>query len=143
MKMKAAQISKPGGDFELVEREIPEPGSGQIRVKVEACGICHSDMLVKEGIWPGLQFPRVPGHEIAGRIDAACNLVTRHARKLKPRPDTLLNEHIAVANATRLHFHANLPGAWLRNIAFHQFPIPARFTDLRRLHFHNVLTVVA
>jgi D-arabinose 1-dehydrogenase-like Zn-dependent alcohol dehydrogenase len=68
--MKAAQISKPGGDFELVEREIPEPGQGQVRVKVEACGICHSEVLVKEGLWPGIQYPRVPGHEIAGRIDA-------------------------------------------------------------------------
>lgn len=69
-KMKAAQISKPGGDFELLERDIPEPGPSQVRIKVEACGICHSDMLVKEGYWPGLQYPRVPGHEIAGRIDA-------------------------------------------------------------------------
>ncbi len=69
-KMKAAQISKAGGDWELVEREIPEPGPGQVRVKVEACGICHSDVLVKDGLWPGLQFPRVPGHEVAGRIDA-------------------------------------------------------------------------
>src|SRR5437763_12725533 len=69
-KMKAAQISKAGGDFELVEREIPEPGAGQVRVRVEACGICHSDVLVKDGFWPGLQYPRVPGHEIAGRIDA-------------------------------------------------------------------------
>src|SRR6266581_112830 len=61
MKMKAAQISKPGGDFELVEREVPEPGRGQVRVKVDVCGICHSDVLVKEGLWPGLQYPRVPG----------------------------------------------------------------------------------
>jgi D-arabinose 1-dehydrogenase-like Zn-dependent alcohol dehydrogenase len=68
--MKAVQISKPGGDFELVERPIPEPGRGQVRIKVEACGICHSDALVKEGMWPGLQYPRVPGHEITGRIDA-------------------------------------------------------------------------
>src|SRR5436190_22621388 len=79
MKMKAAQISKPGGDWELVEREIPEPGAGQVRVKVEACGICHSDMLVKEGIWPGLRFPRVPGHEIAGRVDAVGGNVTSWA----------------------------------------------------------------
>jgi D-arabinose 1-dehydrogenase-like Zn-dependent alcohol dehydrogenase len=69
-KMKAAQISKAGGDFELVERDIPEPSAGQVRVKVEACGICHSDALVKEGLWPGLRYPRVPGHEVAGRIDA-------------------------------------------------------------------------
>src|SRR5919106_1550354 len=75
-KMRAAQISKPGGDWELVERDIPEPGPGQVRVKVEACGICHSDMLVKEGLWPGLQYPRVPGHEIAGRIDAVGANVT-------------------------------------------------------------------
>src|SRR3989441_5435398 len=75
-KMKAAQISKPGGDWELVEREIPEPGAGQVRVRVDACGICHSDVLVKEGLWPGLQYPRVPGHEVAGRIDAVGDNVT-------------------------------------------------------------------
>ena len=75
-KMKAAQISKAGGDWELIERAIPEPGAGQVRVKVEACGICHSDALVKEGLWPGLQYPRVPGHEIAGRIDALGDNVT-------------------------------------------------------------------
>jgi D-arabinose 1-dehydrogenase-like Zn-dependent alcohol dehydrogenase len=69
-RMKAVQISKPGGNFEVIERNIPEPGRGEVRIKVEACGICHSDVLVKEGIWPGLQYPRVPGHEIAGRIDA-------------------------------------------------------------------------
>jgi D-arabinose 1-dehydrogenase-like Zn-dependent alcohol dehydrogenase len=75
-KMKAAQISKPGGDFEIVERDISEPGAGQVRVKVDACGICHSDVLVKEGLWPGLQYPRVPGHEIAGRVDAVGEGVT-------------------------------------------------------------------
>jgi D-arabinose 1-dehydrogenase-like Zn-dependent alcohol dehydrogenase len=68
--MKAVQISKPGGNFEIVERPTPEPGRGQVRIKVEACGICHSDALVKEGYWPGVQYPRVPGHEIAGRIDS-------------------------------------------------------------------------
>jgi D-arabinose 1-dehydrogenase-like Zn-dependent alcohol dehydrogenase len=75
-KMKAAQISKAGGDWELVERDFPEPGPGEVRVKVEACGICHSDSLVKEGLWPGLQYPRVPGHEIAGRVDALGGNVT-------------------------------------------------------------------
>jgi D-arabinose 1-dehydrogenase-like Zn-dependent alcohol dehydrogenase len=75
-KMKAAQISSAGGDWELVERDVPEPGAGQVRVKVEACGICHSDALVKEGLWPGLQYPRVPGHEIAGRVDAVGDDVT-------------------------------------------------------------------
>lgn len=68
--MKAVQISKPHGNFEVVERPTPEPSRGQVRIKVEACGICHSDALVKEGVWPGIQYPRVPGHEIAGRIDA-------------------------------------------------------------------------
>ena len=67
--MKAVQVSKAGGNFEVVERPTPQPGSGQVRIKVEACGICHSDVLVKEGLWPGIQYPRVPGHEIAGRID--------------------------------------------------------------------------
>jgi D-arabinose 1-dehydrogenase-like Zn-dependent alcohol dehydrogenase len=69
-RMKAVQVSKPGGNFELVERNIPEPGRNQVRIKVEACGICHSDALVKEGYWPGIQYPRVPGHEIAGHVDA-------------------------------------------------------------------------
>ncbi len=68
-KMKAAQISKAGGDFELVEREIPQPGPGQVRIRVQACGVCHSDVLVKEGGWPGLTYPRIPGHEVAGVID--------------------------------------------------------------------------
>lgn len=68
--MKAVQVTKAGGKFEMVERAVPEPGRGQVRIKVEACGICHSDALVKEGHWPGLQYPRVPGHEVAGRIDA-------------------------------------------------------------------------
>jgi D-arabinose 1-dehydrogenase-like Zn-dependent alcohol dehydrogenase len=78
-KMKAAQISKAGGEWELVERDIPEPGPGHVRVKVEACGICHSDAVVKDGIWPGLQYPRVPGHEIAGRVDAVGTNVTSWA----------------------------------------------------------------
>jgi alcohol dehydrogenase/propanol-preferring alcohol dehydrogenase len=68
--MKAAQVSKPGGNFEIVERPIPEPGWAQVRIKVEACGVCHSDAIVKQSGFPGLQYPRVPGHEIAGRIDA-------------------------------------------------------------------------
>jgi len=69
--MKVAQISKPGAAFEIVEREIPEPEAGQVRIKVQACGICHSDVLVKEGVLPWIQYPRVPGHEVAGIIDEA------------------------------------------------------------------------
>jgi D-arabinose 1-dehydrogenase-like Zn-dependent alcohol dehydrogenase len=67
--MTAAQISKPGGDFQIVEREIPSPDTGQVRIKVQACGVCHSDVLTKEGLWPGIQYPRIPGHEVAGIID--------------------------------------------------------------------------
>ena len=67
--MKVAQVSRPGGPIELVEREVPQPGFGEVRVRVQACGICHSDMFTKEGQWPGLQYPRVPGHEIAGIVD--------------------------------------------------------------------------
>jgi len=68
--MRAVQVSTPNGPFELVEREIPEPGPGWVRVKVEACGVCHSDLFTKAGAFPGIALPRVPGHEIAGRIDA-------------------------------------------------------------------------
>jgi len=67
--MKVVQISKPGGDFEIVEREIPKPGAGEVRIKVQACGVCHSDVFTKEGWWPGIQYPRVPGHEVAGLLD--------------------------------------------------------------------------
>ncbi len=67
--MKAAQISKPGADFEIVEREMPQPTAGQVRIKVQACGVCHSDVFTKEGWWPGIEYPRVPGHEVAGVID--------------------------------------------------------------------------
>ena len=74
--MQAAQIRKPSGEWELVERVLPEPRAGQVRVKVEACGMCHSDVFVKEGLWPGLAYPRVPGHEIAGYIDAVGDNVT-------------------------------------------------------------------
>jgi D-arabinose 1-dehydrogenase-like Zn-dependent alcohol dehydrogenase len=70
MKMRAVQIRNANGPFELVEREVPEPAPGCVRIKVEACGICHGDSLTKEGLWPGIQYPRVPGHEIAGIIDA-------------------------------------------------------------------------
>lgn len=69
-KMRAVQVPRAGGPLELVERDIPEPQPGWVRIKVEACGICHSDSLVKEGLWPGIQYPRVPGHEVVGVVDA-------------------------------------------------------------------------
>jgi D-arabinose 1-dehydrogenase-like Zn-dependent alcohol dehydrogenase len=69
-RMKVVQVPKAGADFEVVEREIPEPGSGQVRIRVQACGVCHSDVFTKEGLFPGISYPRVPGHEVAGVIDA-------------------------------------------------------------------------
>jgi len=68
--MRVAQIPAPKRAFEIVERPIPEPPPGTVRIKVTACGVCHSDTLVKEGLWPGIQYPRVPGHEVTGTIDA-------------------------------------------------------------------------
>jgi D-arabinose 1-dehydrogenase-like Zn-dependent alcohol dehydrogenase len=68
-KMRAVQVPKPGADFEIVERDVPEPGAGQVRIRVQACGVCHSDVVTKEGMLPGMSYPRVPGHEVAGVID--------------------------------------------------------------------------
>jgi D-arabinose 1-dehydrogenase-like Zn-dependent alcohol dehydrogenase len=67
---RAMQVPSAKGAFELIQKEFPEPGPGQVRIRVQACGVCHSDSLTKEGLWPGLQFPRVPGHEVAGVVDA-------------------------------------------------------------------------
>ena len=67
--MKVAQIPRPGAEYQIVEREIPKPTAGHVRIRVQACGVCHSDVFVKEGSWPGIQYPRVPGHEVAGVID--------------------------------------------------------------------------
>ena len=74
--MKAVQVSKPGASLQIVEREIPEPRFGEVRIKVRACGVCHSDVLTKEGLWPGIQYPRIPGHEVAGVIDEVGDRVT-------------------------------------------------------------------
>ncbi|MGB6882479.1 MAG: alcohol dehydrogenase [Candidatus Acidiferrum sp.] len=75
-KMKVAVVVKPGADFEIQEREIPRPGFGEVRIKVQACGICFSDHLVKDGLWPGIVYPRVPGHEVAGVVDEVGEGVT-------------------------------------------------------------------
>ncbi|HET6372390.1 MAG TPA: alcohol dehydrogenase [Candidatus Polarisedimenticolia bacterium] len=68
--MRAVQVQRPNGAFEMIDREVPQPGPGSVRIKVQACGICHSDSLVKEGSFPGIRYPRIPGHEVAGVIDA-------------------------------------------------------------------------
>jgi len=75
--MRVAQVARAGGSLDIVKREIPQPGDGWVRVKVEACGICHSDSLVKDGHWPGIQYPRVPGHEVVGTVDAVGAGVTQ------------------------------------------------------------------
>ncbi len=75
-RMRAAIVSKPGAEFELVERPVPEPGPDEVRIKVDACGICHSDVFVKQGLWPGITYPRAAGHEVAGIIDAVGARVT-------------------------------------------------------------------
>ena len=76
-KMLAFQVSRPAGPLELVERPIPEPGSGMVRIKVDACGVCHTDWAIVQVAIPGTQFPRVPGHEVVGVIDACGPGVTR------------------------------------------------------------------
>jgi D-arabinose 1-dehydrogenase-like Zn-dependent alcohol dehydrogenase len=76
-KMRVVQVPSPGAPFQIVERDIPEPGPGKVRIKVQACGVCHSDSVVKEGLFPGIQYPRVPGHEVVGVIDAVGPNVTQ------------------------------------------------------------------
>src|SRR3712207_4634712 len=78
--MKVAQVPAPGADFQVVEREIPKPGAGQGRIKVQACGVCHSDVVTKEGAEPGIRYPRVPGHEVVGVIDEAGQGVSEWAK---------------------------------------------------------------
>jgi NADPH:quinone reductase-like Zn-dependent oxidoreductase len=95
-KMRVVQVTRPNGSFAIVEREIPDPGAGQVRIKVEACGICHSDSMTKEGLRPGIQYPGVPGHEIAGIVDEVaegvagwcrhtCTVFRRRTERLFPR----------------------------------------------------------
>src|SRR5712671_1715862 len=74
--MRVVQVTRAGGPLEVVEREIPQPGAGEVRIKVQACGVCHSDSLTKEGHMPGIQYPRVPGHEVVGVIDSVGDGVT-------------------------------------------------------------------
>src|SRR5437773_4500614 len=90
--MKVAQIPKAGADFEIVEREIPKPGAGQVRIKVQACGVCHSDLFTKEGLWPGIQYPRVPGHEVAGILYAGPQALDRKSTRLN-------SSHITISYA--------------------------------------------
>ena len=74
--MRSVQVSNANGSFEIVERDVPEPSEGQVRIKVQACGICHGDSATKQGLFPGIKYPRVPGHEVAGVVDAVGKDVT-------------------------------------------------------------------
>ena len=76
MRGRYVQVVNPGGPFEIVVREVPEPGISQVRIKVQACGICHGDSITKEGLFPGIQYPKVPGHEVAGVVDVVGKNIT-------------------------------------------------------------------
>jgi NADPH:quinone reductase-like Zn-dependent oxidoreductase len=107
--MRSVQVSKSNGPLEIVERDIPEPGATQVRIKVRACGICHSDSFTKEGLFPGIQYPRVPGHEIAGVIDKVGKDVTQWEPALVV--NGIYDEMIPVRNSYWLG--DNLPNAVL------------------------------
>jgi propanol-preferring alcohol dehydrogenase len=116
-KMKAVQASKPGAGFEVVERDVPEPGIGQVRIKVEACGICHSDAFVRAGAFPGMKLPRIPGHEIAGRIDA----VGGHVAEWKAGDRVGVGwhgGHCFVCNACRKGLFLNCEKAQITGISY-------------------------
>ena len=115
--MKAVQISRAGGPFEAVQRDVPIPGAGQVRIKVEACGICHSDAFVKAGQFPGVVLPRIPGHEIAGRIDAVASDVT--AWKAEQRVGVGWHGgHCFQCNACRRGLFINCEKAQVTGISF-------------------------
>jgi alcohol dehydrogenase, propanol-preferring len=115
--MKAVQVSKAGAAFEVVQRDVPAPGAGEVRIKVEACGICHSDAFVKGGAFPGLVLPRIPGHEIAGRIDAVASDVT--AWKAGDRVGVGWHGgHCFQCNACRLGLFINCEKAKVTGISF-------------------------
>lgn len=116
-KMKAVQTTKAGAPFELVERDVPEPGVGEVRIKVEACGVCHSDALVRSGAFPGMKLPRTPGHEIAGRVDAVGPHVTQW--KAGDRAGVGWHGgHCYVCNACRRGLFINCERAQITGISF-------------------------
>ncbi len=115
--MKAVQATKAGAAFEVVQREVPQPGVGQVRIKVEACGVCHSDAFVRAGAFPGMVLPRIPGHEIAGRVDA----VGEHVASWKPGDRVGVGwhgGHCFVCNACRKGLFLNCEKAKITGISF-------------------------
>ena len=122
--MRVAQVSRPGGPLELVERRIPDPGPGSVRIKVQACGVCHSDVFTKEGQWPGITFPRVPGHEVVGVIDAVGKDVSGRWQAGQNMSDSLVGILLAIPNV-RLRVALSMQGA------SHESPGP-HFPNARR-----------
>jgi len=116
-KMKAVQVPKAGADFEMVEREIPEPPARHVRIRVLACGVCHSDSLTKDGLFPGIAFPRVPGHEVAGVIDATGPGVTSWKRGERVGVGWHAGQDGTCVTCRRGDF-ANCPNAMVSGISF-------------------------
>ena len=115
--MKAVQVTKANGPFEVVERDIPEPGPGQVRIKVEACGVCHSDLFVKSGAYPGIVLPRIPGHEIAGHVDAVGPDV-KTWKKGDRAGVGWYGGHCGECNACRRGLFINCPAGLVTGISF-------------------------
>ena len=115
--MRAVQVSKGGAPFELIERELPEPEANQVRIRVEACGICHSDAFVKSGAFPGLKLPRIPGHEIAGRVDEVGGAV-REWKKGDRVGVGWHGGHCFVCNACRKGLFINCERAQITGISY-------------------------
>jgi hypothetical protein len=108
--MRVAHVVEPNGPLTLAERLVPEPGRGQVRIRVEACGICHSDAMTKEGQWPGITYPRVPGHEVIGVIDAV-GPRRRRADGNQSNPShhrTALRGRLVLGDVDRLARHADV-----------------------------------
>jgi D-arabinose 1-dehydrogenase-like Zn-dependent alcohol dehydrogenase len=117
-KMRVAQVAGPGAPLEVVERDIPEPAAGQVRVRVEACGVCHSDSMTKEGHWPGIQYPRVPGHEVVGVVDALGPGVTSFTRGQRVGAGWHAWHCLQCDNCRRGNFFACQTGAQVTGVHF-------------------------
>src|SRR3989454_10062503 len=152
--MKAAQVRKPGGDFEIVEREVPQPGAGNVRIKVQACGVCHSDIFQIAAVAETPPAARqalsvltaMPAHSHAlallpfgytgaQLVDHPHDFVSRNTGVLNPRPSSFFDEHVAVTDAAGLRFDAHVSRAWLRHLSLDDLEISSCFGNLRHLHW--------